>query len=126
MNICYVASVILRLGNHVYHLIPLSRLISLLSVPVGFFVTISQNPVRTDKSSGPPLQFPESPSAGDDTLQLALKALESMDYTQSMTLINQACEQDISWDAGKAEAYNLRGTFKYVHPPPPMSIASRY
>ncbi|GJJ14176.1 hypothetical protein Clacol_008437 [Clathrus columnatus] len=62
----------------------------------------------------PTLQFPESPSGGDNTLQLALGALSAMDYPHAMTLVNEALEQGISWDAGKAEALNLRGTFKFL------------
>lgn len=31
-----------------------------------------------------------------------------------MSFVNEALDQGISWDAGKAEALNLRGTFKYV------------
>lgn len=41
-------------------------------------------------------------------------ALEATDYAHAMTLVNEALEQGISWDVGKAEALNLRGTFKYV------------
>lgn len=44
----------------------------------------------------------------------ALKALEAQDYIHALTLVNEAIEQGISWDAGKAEAFNLRGTFKWV------------
>jgi mitochondrial import receptor subunit TOM70 len=32
----------------------------------------------------------------------------------SLSLVNEALEQGISWDAGKAEALNLRGTFKFL------------
>ena len=31
-----------------------------------------------------------------------------------MTLVNESLEQGISWDVGRARAFNLRGTFKYV------------
>lgn len=56
----------------------------------------------------------QDPSTGDNTLLLALQALEAADYKHALTLVNEAIEQGISWDAGKAEALNLRGTFKYV------------
>jgi import receptor subunit TOM70 len=45
-------------------------------------------------------------------LQLALDALDAEDYPHAMSLVNEAIEQGISWDEGKAEALNLRGTFK--------------
>jgi import receptor subunit TOM70 len=59
-------------------------------------------------------QLPESPSTGDNTLQLAFDALDAADYAHAVSLVNEAMEQGVSWDDGKAEAYNLRGTFKYV------------
>lgn len=64
--------------------------------------------------TGPPPTLPEEPSTGDQTLLLALQALEAADYTHALTLINESLEQGVSWDAGKAEALNLRGTFKFV------------
>ncbi|KAF9240837.1 mitochondrial outer membrane translocase receptor TOM70 [Melanogaster broomeanus] len=57
--------------------------------------------------------LPETPSQGDQTLLLALEALEASDYAHALTLINEALDQGISWDLGRAEALNLRGTFKY-------------
>jgi len=57
---------------------------------------------------------PESPSTGDNTLILALEALAAADYARSLTLVNEALEQSVSWDGGKAEALNLRGTFKFL------------
>jgi len=59
-----------------------------------------------------------SPSTGDNTLILALEALAAADYAHSLTLVNEALEQGVSWDVGKAEALNLRGTFKYISAPP--------
>ncbi|TFY55102.1 hypothetical protein EVG20_g9442, partial [Dentipellis fragilis] len=53
-------------------------------------------------------------STGDNTLILALQALQAADYAHSVSLVNEAIEQGISWDAGKAEAFNLRGTFKFL------------
>ncbi|PSR77738.1 hypothetical protein PHLCEN_2v7722 [Hermanssonia centrifuga] len=58
--------------------------------------------------------LPENPSTGDKTLLLALEALGAQNYIHSVTLVNEAIEQGISWDAGKAEALNLRGTFKFL------------
>ncbi|KAF8429982.1 mitochondrial outer membrane translocase receptor TOM70 [Boletus edulis BED1] len=59
--------------------------------------------------------LPEIPSQGDQTLLLALEALEAADYPHALTLVNAALDQGISWDIGRAEALNLRGTFKYVN-----------
>ncbi|KAI9463853.1 hypothetical protein HD554DRAFT_2316055 [Boletus coccyginus] len=58
--------------------------------------------------------LPETPSQGDQTLLLGLEALEAADYPHALTLINEALEQGISWDIGRAEAFNLRGTFKFL------------
>lgn len=65
---------------------------------------------------GPLPTLPEAPSTGDQTLILALEALAAADYTHSLTLVNEALEQGVSWDVGKAEALNLSGTFKYGSP----------
>jgi import receptor subunit TOM70 len=64
--------------------------------------------------SGPLPTLPENPSTGDNTLLLALQALEAADYTHTFTLVNESLDQGISWNEGKAEALNLRGTFKYA------------
>lgn len=45
---------------------------------------------------------------------MALEALRAADYAHAFTLVNESIEQGISWDAGKAEALNLRGTFKFL------------
>ncbi|KAL0574550.1 TOM (translocase of outer membrane) complex component [Marasmius crinis-equi] len=58
--------------------------------------------------------LPVNPSTGDNTLILALQALEAPNYPHAFTLVNEAIEQGISWDQGKAEALNLRGTFKFL------------
>ncbi|KAF8728385.1 hypothetical protein AX14_006724 [Amanita brunnescens Koide BX004] len=58
--------------------------------------------------------LPENPSQGDQTLKLALEALDASDYPHALTFINESLEQGISWAAGKAEALNLRGTFKFL------------
>jgi import receptor subunit TOM70 len=58
--------------------------------------------------------LPENPSTGDNTLILALEALGASDYAHSLSLINEAIDQGISWELGRAEALNLRGTFKFL------------
>lgn len=51
---------------------------------------------------------------GDNTLILALEALAASNYAHALTLTNEALEQGVSWDVGKAEALNLSGTFKFL------------
>lgn len=63
---------------------------------------------------GPPLSIPENPSTGDHVLKLATEALAASDYPHAVTLVNEALGHGISWDEGKAEALNLRGTFRFV------------
>ncbi|KAG0698788.1 mitochondrial outer membrane translocase receptor TOM70 [Suillus ampliporus] len=58
--------------------------------------------------------LPENPSTGDNTLILAMQALEAADYAHAVSLVNEAMEQGISWETGKGEALNLRGTFKFL------------
>lgn len=58
--------------------------------------------------------LPESPSQGDQTLLLALDALAAADYSHAVSFANEAIDQGISWKEGEAEAYNLRGTFKFL------------
>ncbi|KAJ3735563.1 hypothetical protein DFJ43DRAFT_991372 [Lentinula guzmanii] len=58
--------------------------------------------------------LPENPSEGDNTLIESFKALEEHDYKHSLDLVNDALEKGISWDLGKSEALNLRGTFKFL------------
>lgn len=53
-------------------------------------------------------------SQGDKTLDLAFDALEAADYPHVVTLVNEAIEQGISTPQGQSEAYNLRGTFKFL------------
>ncbi|KAH9895871.1 ADP/ATP carrier receptor [Cubamyces lactineus] len=59
-------------------------------------------------------QLPENPSQGDHTLLMAFEALQASDYAHAFTLVTEAIEQGISTDASKAEALNLRGTFKFL------------
>ncbi|KAL7420897.1 TOM (translocase of outer membrane) complex component [Cryptotrichosporon argae] len=58
--------------------------------------------------------LPTEPSQGDQTLDLAFDALAAADYTHALTFTNEALEQGISTSEGQAEAYNLRGTFKFL------------
>ncbi|OJT10804.1 Mitochondrial import receptor subunit tom70 [Trametes pubescens] len=62
----------------------------------------------------PVIDLPENHTTGDSTLRMALEALRAADYAHAFTLVNESIEQGISWDAGKAEALNLRGTFKFL------------
>jgi len=59
-------------------------------------------------------ELPENPTTGDNTLLLGRQALDAGDYIHALTLINESLEQGVSFDAGKAEALNLRGTFKFL------------
>ncbi|KAF5376495.1 hypothetical protein D9615_008664 [Tricholomella constricta] len=59
-------------------------------------------------------ELPENPSTGDETFRLGLQALDAADYAHALTFIGEAIEQGISWDEGRAEALNLRGTFKFL------------
>ncbi|KAI0327469.1 ADP/ATP carrier receptor [Cubamyces sp. BRFM 1775] len=59
-------------------------------------------------------QLPENPSQGDHTLLMAFEALQASDYAHAFTLVTEAIEQGITSDASKAEALNLRGTFKFL------------
>jgi hypothetical protein len=78
-------------------------------------------PCLSDHTTGALPTLPENPSTGDNTLILALEALGAFDYAHSLSFINEAIEQGISWEVGRAEALNLRGTFKSVLPPFPAS-----
>jgi import receptor subunit TOM70 len=73
-------------------------------------------PCLSNHTTGALPTLPENPSTGDNTLILALEALEASDYAHSLSFINEAIEQGISWELGRAEALNLRGTFKLVLP----------
>lgn len=58
--------------------------------------------------------LPENPSQGDQTLLLALQALQAADYAHALSFINEAFEQGVSTTQGQAETLNLRGTFKFL------------
>ncbi|KAH7886688.1 ADP/ATP carrier receptor [Phlebopus sp. FC_14] len=59
-------------------------------------------------------KLPETPTQGDQTLLLAIEALDAADYPHAFTFVNEALDQGVSWDEGRAEALNLRGTFKFL------------
>ncbi|KAJ7302106.1 hypothetical protein DFH08DRAFT_94254 [Mycena albidolilacea] len=56
----------------------------------------------------------DAPTTGDSTLLLALQALAAEDYPHAVSFVNEALAQDISSEAHRAEALNLRGTFKFL------------
>lgn len=59
-------------------------------------------------------ELPEQPSQGDETLVKAYGALEAKSYPHAFTLFNEAIEQGLSNEDLEANAYNMRGTFKFV------------
>ncbi|CAA7263732.1 unnamed protein product [Cyclocybe aegerita] len=67
--------------------------------------------------------LPPNPSQGDQTLLLALQALDAADYPHAVTLVNEALEQGVSWDEGRAEGVNLRGTFRFLTGQIPLAQA---
>ncbi|KAL7416760.1 hypothetical protein BDY24DRAFT_378180 [Mrakia frigida] len=58
--------------------------------------------------------LPEPSTQADSTLILAFEALEAGDHKHAFTLAQEALTQGITWTEGKAEALNLRGTFKFL------------
>lgn len=76
------------------------------------FCLIVQDLILKPLSTGPHPPMPENPTTGDETLLLGLQALDATDYIHAMSLIGEALNQGISTDAGRAEALNLRATFK--------------
>lgn len=58
--------------------------------------------------------LPVNPSQGDQTLLLAFDALAAADYNHAVSFVNEAIDQGVSWKEGQAEAYNIRGTFKFL------------
>jgi mitochondrial import receptor subunit TOM70 len=74
------------------------------------------------------LEPPTKTRDGDQTLMLALSALEAGDYIHAFTLVSESLNLGISWTQGHAEALNLRGTFKFVAFPssPPDMCHSKF
>ena len=64
--------------------------------------------------SKPTPTLPDKPSQGDRTLLRAYDALNAKDYPHALTLFNEAIEQGLSNEDLEANAYNMRGTFKFV------------
>ncbi|GAA5942247.1 uncharacterized protein JCM15063_002947 [Sporobolomyces koalae] len=58
--------------------------------------------------------LPATPSQGDETYKLATEALKSKSFTHAFTLFSESIEQGISQPALKAQAYNMRATFKFI------------
>lgn len=58
--------------------------------------------------------LPASPQQGDRTLQLAFEALDAKDFAHAFSLFNEALEQGVSTDEARAEALNMRATFKFI------------
>ncbi|KAF7760908.1 hypothetical protein Agabi119p4_10317 [Agaricus bisporus var. burnettii] len=70
-----------------------------------YFAAFRERPLPT---------LPENPSQGDQTLILALEALQAADYAHALSFVNEAFVQNLSTTQGEAEALNLRGTFKFL------------
>ncbi|GAA6025966.1 hypothetical protein JCM11491_002962 [Sporobolomyces phaffii] len=58
--------------------------------------------------------LPASPSQGDETYLLAYDALEAKNFAHALSLYSEAIAQGISEPRLKAEAYNMRATFKFI------------
>jgi import receptor subunit TOM70 len=101
-----------RNGSLVYLRIHLCLPTLLLSDPVRIHAFGHIHVLTALYFSGARPIAPTNDCAADSTLHLALDALDAGDYPHAVSLINEALEQGISWDEGKAEALNLRGTFK--------------
>ncbi|KAJ3966984.1 ADP/ATP carrier receptor [Lentinula raphanica] len=63
---------------------------------------------------GPGAEAGEAGSEGDRMLVEAFKALEENDYKRAWEMVNDALEKGVSWDVGRSEGLNLRGTFKFL------------
>jgi import receptor subunit TOM70 len=64
--------------------------------------------------SRPVPTLPEAPTTGDETLMLAVNALDAADYVHALSFVNEALEQGLSTDKGRARALNVRGTFRFL------------
>ncbi|KAJ3730742.1 hypothetical protein C8R42DRAFT_637411 [Lentinula raphanica] len=56
----------------------------------------------------------EAGSEGDRMLVEAFKGLEENNYERAWESVNDALEKGVSWDVGRSEGLNLRGTFKFL------------
>ncbi|GAA5973994.1 hypothetical protein JCM11641_008202 [Rhodosporidiobolus odoratus] len=80
------------------------------SLPSPTFITAYLTAFRPS----PPPALPANPSTGDNTLQLAFEALSAKDFTHAFSLFNESLNQGISSPENKAEALNMRATFKFI------------
>ena len=80
-------------------------------LPSSTFVTAYLTAFRP---RAPPALPEANPSQGDRTLQLAFEALAAKDFPHAFTLFNESLEQGLSTDEAKAEALNMRATFKFI------------
>lgn len=58
--------------------------------------------------------LPNNPSQGDHTLIKAYEALTAKNYPHAFSLFNEAIDQGLSNQDLEANAYNMRGTFRFV------------
>ncbi|PWZ01707.1 putative mitochondrial precursor protein import receptor tom70 [Testicularia cyperi] len=79
-------------------------------LPSPTFVTAYLEAFRTK----PNPTLPEKPTQGDQTLLKAYEALGAKSYPHAFSLFNEAIEQGLSNEDLEANAYNMRGTFKFV------------
>jgi import receptor subunit TOM70 len=56
----------------------------------------------------------DNSSQGDRTLVLGLQANQAGDYPHAMTLVGESIEQGLSSNQLKAQAHNMRGTFRFI------------
>jgi len=64
--------------------------------------------------SHPRPPVPENPSQGDNTLQLAIEALDAGDYIHAMSFMTEAVAQEPSTPEGRGAALHYQGTFKFL------------
>lgn len=62
----------------------------------------------------PSPQLPSNPSQGDETYLLAHEALSAKNFPHAFTLYSESISQGISSPKLKAQAYNMRATFKFI------------
>ncbi|KDE09717.1 hypothetical protein MVLG_00120 [Microbotryum lychnidis-dioicae p1A1 Lamole] len=70
----------------------------------------------------PDPEDPEDPSQGDQTLKLAFEALHAKDFVHALSYFNEAIEQGISTNEGKAAALNMRATFRFIMSDAPAAL----
>lgn len=71
--------------------------------------------IANSSTLDPDPELPENSEVqGDNTLKLALGALNARDYPHSLTLVNECIEQGLSTPLARAHALNLRGSFRFL------------